>query len=56
MQSYIKSKLNKELGWKLTIRLEEGLSLKSDCKFGEHGRDEKVTSGVYFDYYKEQYK
>jgi len=56
MQSYIKSKLNKELGWKLTVRSEEGLSLKSDCKFGEHGRDEKVTSGENLDYYEEQYK
>ena len=56
MQSYIKSKLNKELGWKLTVRFEEGLSIKSWLVFGEHGRDEKMTSGENLDYYEEQYK
>jgi hypothetical protein len=37
-------------------KFEEELSLKSDCKFGEHGGDEKVTSGENLDYYEEQYK
>jgi len=50
------SKINKELGWKPTVTLEEGLSITIDWYLENKEWMEKVTSGEYQNYYEEQYK
>ena len=49
------TKLNKELGWYPSVTFEEGLSKTIDWFFNNKQWLENVTSGVYKDYYKEQY-
>jgi dTDP-glucose 4,6-dehydratase len=50
------TKLNKELGWYPSVTFEEGLSKTIDWFLENKNWLENVTSGVYMDYYKKQYK
>jgi dTDP-glucose 4,6-dehydratase len=49
------TKINKELGWKPSVTFEEGLSLTIDWYLKNTEWLQRVTSGEYLDYYKEQY-
>lgn len=49
------SKIEKDLGWKPSITFEEGLSKTVDWYLGNDQWLERVTSGEYLKYYKEQY-
>jgi dTDP-glucose 4,6-dehydratase len=49
------TKLNKELGWKPSLRFEEGLEKTVDWYLGNEEWIEKVTSGEYQHYYEKQY-
>ncbi|MBT0607949.1 dTDP-glucose 4,6-dehydratase [Aequorivita echinoideorum] len=49
------SKINKELGWKPSVTFEEGLSKTIDWYLQNKAWMQKVTSGDYQKYYKEQY-
>lgn len=48
-------KLERELGWKPSVTFEEGLSATIDWYLSNTKWLERVTSGAYQDYYKEQY-
>lgn len=48
-------KISSELGWKPSVTFEEGLSLTIDWYLENREWLEKVTSGAYQNYYKEQY-
>jgi len=48
--------INKELGWKPTVTFEEGLSKTIDWYLENRQWMENVTSGLYKEYYKEQYE
>lgn len=50
------TKLNKELGWYPSVTFEEGLSKTIDWFLENTQWLDNVTSGVYQDYYKEQYQ
>ena len=50
------SKLNKELGWRPSVTIEEGLSKTIDWYLNSKDWLENVTSGSYQNYYKSQYK
>lgn len=50
------SKLQKDLGWKPSITFEEGLEKTVDWFLENEEWLERVTSGQYLDYYKQQYK
>ena len=50
------NKINKELGWKPTVTFEEGLSKTIDWYLENRQWMENVTSGLYKEYYKEQYE
>ena len=50
------NKINKELGWKPTVTFEEGLSKTIDWYLENRQWIENVTSGLYKEYYKEQYE
>jgi dTDP-glucose 4,6-dehydratase len=50
------SKLEKELGWKPSIRFEEGLEKTVDWYLENTEWVEKVTSGSYQEYYESMYK
>lgn len=49
------SKINKELGWSPSVTFEQGLSKTIDWFLENKEWLERVTSGAYQDYYKEQY-
>ncbi len=49
------TKLNKELGWHPSVTFQEGLSITIDWFLKNKQWLENVTSGVYQDYYKNQY-
>jgi len=49
------SKINKELDWSPSVTFEEGLSKTIDWYLNNEEWMEKVTSGDYLKYYKEQY-
>jgi len=49
------SKLNKELGWKPSLRFEEGLEKTVDWYLNNEDWIRKVTSGEYQHYYEKQY-
>ena len=48
-------KINKELGWKPSLQFEEGLSKTVDWYLNNQEWLDRVTSGEYQNYYKEQY-
>lgn len=48
-------KISRELGWKPSVTFEEGLSLTIDWYLENRDWLEKVTSGAYQNYYREQY-
>ena len=50
------SKLNRELGWRPSVTIEEGLSKTIDWYLNSKDWLENVTSGSYQNYYKSQYK
>jgi dTDP-glucose 4,6-dehydratase len=50
------SKLNRELGWRPSVTVEEGLSKTIDWYLNSKDWLENVTSGSYQNYYKSQYK
>ena len=50
------SKVSDELGWKPSVTFEEGLSKTIDWYLSNKIWLERVTSGKYEEYYKEQYK
>lgn len=50
------SKINKELNWSPSVTFEEGLSKTIDWYLNNEEWMEKVTSGDYLKYYKEQYQ
>jgi dTDP-glucose 4,6-dehydratase len=50
------SKINKELGWSPTVTFEEGLSETIDWYLNNEVWLNNVTSGIYQNYYKAQYK
>ena len=50
------SKLNRELGWRPSVTIEEGLSKTIDWYLNSKYWLENVTSGSYQNYYKSQYK
>jgi dTDP-glucose 4,6-dehydratase len=50
------SKLNRELGWRPSVTIEEGLSKTIDWYLNNKDWLENVTSGSYQNYYKSQYK
>ena len=50
------SKVSDELGWKPSVTFEEGLSKTIDWYLSNKIWLERVTSGQYEEYYKEQYK
>jgi dTDP-glucose 4,6-dehydratase len=50
------SKLNRELGWRPSVTIEEGLSKTIDWYLNSKDWLENVTSGSYQNYYKFQYK
>lgn len=50
------TKLNKELGWKPSVTFEEGLAKTIDWYMNNKQWTDRVTSGAYQQYYKEQYK
>lgn len=50
------SKLQKDLGWKPSITFEEGLEKTVDWFLENEEWLERVTSGQYLDYYRQQYK
>lgn len=49
------SKINRELGWKPSVTFEEGLAKTIDWFLENKEWMERVTSGAYQQYYKEQY-
>ncbi|MFZ9688166.1 MAG: GDP-mannose 4,6-dehydratase, partial [Chitinophagaceae bacterium] len=49
------TKLNKELGWIPSLQFEEGLDKTIDWYLANGEWIENVTSGVYKEYYKDQY-
>lgn len=49
------SKLNKELGWRPTVKFEQGLSETIDWYLSNEEWLKSVTSGNYQNYYKKQY-
>jgi dTDP-glucose 4,6-dehydratase len=49
------SKINKELGWKPTVTFEQGLEKTIDWYLNNTEWLENVTTGVYQEYYKNQY-
>lgn len=49
------SKLQKELGWTPTVQAEEGLLRTAQWYLENEIWMNRVTSGAYQDYYKEQY-
>ena len=50
------SKIEKELGWKPSLKFEEGLTKTVDWYLENENWLNNVTSGGYLDYYKEHYK
>ena len=50
------SKIENELNWKPSITFEEGLSKTIDWYLENKNWVEKITSGAYQDYYKQQYE
>lgn len=50
------SKVNSELGWKPSVTFEEGLTKTIDWYLENQNWLKNVTTGVYQDYYKKQYK
>ena len=50
------SKLNRALGWRPSVTIEEGLSKTIDWYLNSKDWLENVTSGSYQNYYKSQYK
>ena len=48
-------KINKELGWEPSLQFEEGLSKTVDWYLNNQEWLDRVTSGEYQNYYKEQY-
>ena len=50
------SKLNRVLGWRPLVTIEEGLSKTIDWYLNSKDWLENVTSGSYQNYYKSQYK
>lgn len=50
------SKINKELGWKPSLKFEEGLEQTIDWYFENKEWLAHVTSGDYLEYYKKQYQ
>ena len=50
------SKLNRELGWRPSVTIDEGLSKTIDWYLNSKDWLENVTSGSYQNYYKSQYK
>jgi dTDP-glucose 4,6-dehydratase len=50
------TKLNKELGWKPSVTFEEGLAKTIDWYMKNKEWMDRVTSGAYQEYYKEQYR
>lgn len=49
------SKLQRELGWQPSLRLEEGLEKTVDWYLANETWVDRVTSGAYKDYYEKQY-
>ena len=49
-------KINSELGWKPSLTFEEGLSKTIDWYLKNKNWLNNVTSGVYQNYYENQYK
>ncbi|MCK5367002.1 MAG: GDP-mannose 4,6-dehydratase, partial [Cyclobacteriaceae bacterium] len=50
------SRIMNELGWKPSLQFEEGISKTVDWYLENKEWLENVTSGLYMDYYKEQYQ
>lgn len=50
------NKLNEELGWKPSLQFEEGLEKTVDWYLSNSDWLERVTSGAYLNYYKNQYE
>ena len=50
------SKIRKELGWKPSVNLEQGIKLTVEWYKENQPWWERVKSGEYKDYYKKQYK
>ncbi len=49
-------KLERELGWKPSLRFEEGLDLTADWYLNNKKWLEQITSGAYLNYYRQQYE